>query len=86
LKMRSSSRGNFCVNILRELIGEVMSRSNMIGFKKDQLDPEKINLVKKWAFKYIPFDKEKEISEKLAWKKCHNAIDEACRRKKEPIK
>jgi len=27
----------------------------------------------------MPFDKEKETNEYLSWKKCHNAIDEACR-------
>ena len=59
-----------------------MSRSNMIGHKKDKLDPDKISLVKKWAFEYMPFDKEKEENEMLSWKKCHNAIDEACRRLK----
>jgi len=40
------------------MIGEeVMTRSNMIGQNKDKLDPNKISLVKKWAFEHMPFDK-----------------------------
>jgi len=53
LRACSSSRGKFCVNIVRDLIGEeVMSQSNMSRQKKDKLDPQKIELFKKWAFEY----------------------------------
>jgi len=63
------------------MIGEeVRARPNMIRQNKDKLDHSKISLVKKWAFEHMPFDKEKETSEELSWRKCHCAIDEACRR------
>lgn len=80
MKSKSSSRSNFATNLVRELFDEnVRAHSNISGkMNKDQLDPVKINEIKQATFHMFPlgYGENKE----MAWKKCHVAIDESCRR------
>lgn len=79
-KLRSSSRSNFATNLVRQLFDEdTRAKSNISGLcKKDKLDPKKIDAVKKTTFQVFPMTYGENSL--VAWKKCHVAIDESCRR------
>lgn len=81
----NSSRTSFARNLVRKLFTEdVMEKSNISGINKDKLDPHKISEVKRVTMQMYPL--EYGENEFLAWKKCHIAIDEGCRRLKKTKK
>ena len=79
-RSRSNSRSNFATNLVRQLFDEnTRAKSNIAGVcKKEKLDPKKIAAVKRSTLHVYPLAYGE--SELIAWKKCHLAIDESCRR------
>ena len=79
-RSRSSSRCNFAANLVRQLFDEnTRAKSNIAGaYNKEKLDPKKLAAVKRSTLHVYPLAYGE--NELLAWRKCHLAIDESCRR------
>ena len=78
----NSSRTNFAVNLVCRLFDEETRANSNTGGKcgKRQLNPSLIKEVKTACFQVFPL--ENGEMELIAWKKCHQAINESCRRLK----
>ena len=75
--IKSCSRRNFAVNLVRELFSEeVRKNSNVAGRGKEQLD--KVKYVKSTVFKFHPCTQADKVSD--VWKDCIAMIDESNRR------
>jgi len=79
IKKRSSSRANFAANLVCEEFSERVRATSNVAEKcgKQQLDRIKIKEIQNAVFLMYPL--EPGENQKLAWKKCHVAIDESCR-------
>ena len=78
LYVKSCSRRNFAVLLIRKLVGkEVMRYSNVNGRGKERINPDIITYVKAMAFEYYPCQPGEEKKE---WANCIISIDESCRR------
>ena len=76
--VKSCSRRNFAVLLIRRLIDkEVRRKSNVTGKGKEKLDPDVVQYVKTKCFEYYPCQAT-EI--KKEWSLCIISIDESCRR------
>ena len=76
--VRSCSRRNFAVLLIRRLIDkEVRRRSNVTGKGKERLDPDVVQYVKTKCFEYYPCQ---AADIKKEWSLCIISIDESCRR------
>lgn len=85
-KAKSNSRTNFAVNLVRNVFDErTRAKSNIAGVcNKEKLDTNKIEEIRRITFHLYPLQYGE--SELVAWKKCHVAIDESCRRLNKPQK
>lgn len=80
LRMRSCSRANFSVNLVREIFSITERKeSNVKGIKgKKKLNELKLQQVKSNAFSLYPLTSGEQ--QHTAWRLCERAIDESCRR------
>ena len=80
LRLRSCSRPNFCVQLIRELFSNEERREcNVKGKRgKKKLNEAKMLIVKENAFNLYPVTSGEQ--QHTAWRLCERAIDESCRR------
>ena len=83
--MKYKTRRSLATALVNELFdAETRMRSNVRGRKKDQLDPERIQYVKKKCFQVYPSDKDSDM--KKDWDDCIVAIDDKARDMKRKLK
>ena len=83
--MKYKTRRSLAAALVNELFdAETRMRSNVRGRKKDQLDPERIQYVKKKCFQVYPSDKDSDM--KKDWDDCIVAIDDKARDMKRKLK
>ena len=83
--MKYKTRRSLAAALVNELFDtETRLKSNVRGRGKDQLDPTKIQYVKKKCFELFPSDKESDV--KKDWDDCIVAIDDKARDLKRKLK
>ena len=82
MKYKPRSLASALVNVLFD--AETRMRSNVRGRGKDQLDPQRIEYVKKKCFQVYPSERDSDM--KKDWDDCIVAIDDKVRDMKRKLK
>lgn len=83
--MKYKTRRSLASALVNELFdAEIRMRSNVRGRGKDQLDPQRIEYVKKKCFQVYPSDRDSDM--KKDWDDCIVAIDDKARDMKRKLK
>ena len=83
--MKYKTRRSLASALVNELFdAETRMRSNVRGRGKDQLDPQRIQYVKKKCFQVYPSERDSEM--KKEWDDCIVAIDDKERDMKQKLK
>ena len=77
---KSKSRGHLAAILACKLFDEdILMKSNVLGLKKEKLDPEIIDYIKEKCFFYFSSEGNSEEEREEEWKKCIQSINEKSR-------
>lgn len=77
---KSKSRDHLAAILACKLFDEeTLMKSNVLGYKKEKLDPEIIAYIKEKCFYYFSSEDNSEEEREKEWKKCIESIDKKSR-------